>query len=67
MTRRKLTVRQRMEALGWYLVVWDDDLSAGWRKAHGSNVVAYQRDAVWHDDLARCTAEAKAAGAMIYA
>ena len=58
------TVRERMEALGWFLMVSDDDCSVGWCKVEGTLAVGYQNENVWHDDLARCMAEAEAAGAF---
>jgi hypothetical protein len=56
-----LTLRERMEALGWTLVIDDDnDLSTGWIKINGKDVVAYCTDGdryEWERDLEACRAE----------
>jgi hypothetical protein len=65
------TVLMRMEALGWSLQVCDDTCAAGWVKivprAGGVPVaVAYGHEAEFQRDLETCTADAEAAGAMVY-
>ena len=58
------SLRQRMEGLGWRLVV-DDELNAMWMKGRlrpdgMHDIVAYQGESTWHADLEKCRADALA-------
>lgn len=65
------SVRERMEELGWSLEVCDDTLQTGWILIgppcgnRYREVINYHTDARFHQDLARCTEEAIAAGALV--
>lgn len=58
--------RDRMEQMGWSLLVNPDDCSVGWIKNVNNKVVAYGNSQDFLDDLEKCMNEADQAGDLLF-